>query len=207
MSALCFHAASAVNFWTQMAQGVAAGDDVPLDRPGDDGLGPWLADTFDRLLPALAAVDPASPIGWSFTDDASAGFAQRRIVHELTVHGWDAANAAGIEDVIDPDVVLDGIDEYLEVWMASVFGDRTGAIQTVHLHATDTQGSAGEWHVSVGDDQLTVTHEHAKGDVAVRGPALDLLLLMWGRLPSDAPQLEVFGDPEDLATFLARVAA
>ena len=34
--------------------------------------------------------------------------------------------------------------------------------------------------------------EHAKGDVAARGSASDLLLFLWGRVPADA--LEVFGD-------------
>ncbi len=31
------------------------------------------------------------------------------------------------------------------------------------------------------DGVLTVTHEHAKGDAAARGPAQDLLLYLWGR--------------------------
>jgi hypothetical protein len=37
-----------------------------------------------------------------------------------------------------------------------------------------------------------VTREHAKGDVAVRGTASDLLLFLWGRLPGE--RLEVLGD-------------
>jgi predicted lipid carrier protein YhbT len=37
-----------------------------------------------------------------------------------------------------------------------------------------------------------VRREHAKGDVAVRAPASDLLLFLWGRIPPD--RLEVMGD-------------
>ena len=41
-------------------------------------------------------------------------------------------------------------------------------------------------------DGLVVTREHAKGDVAARGTASDLLLLVWGRITPDA--VDVFGD-------------
>ena len=39
---------------------------------------------------------------------------------------------------------------------------------------------------------VNVVNEHAKGDVAARGAASDLLLMMWGRVP--VTQVEVFGD-------------
>ena len=39
---------------------------------------------------------------------------------------------------------------------------------------------------------VTVVNEHAKGDVAARGAASDLLLMMWGRVP--VAQVDVFGD-------------
>ena len=44
-----------------------------------------------------------------------------------------------------------------------------------------------------------MTAEHAKGDVAARGTASDLLLFLWGRVPADT--LEVFGDADLLARF------
>jgi predicted lipid carrier protein YhbT len=66
----------------------------------------------------------------------------------------------------------------------------------VHLHCTDTEG---EWVVARRDGALTVTPEHAKGDVAARGGASELLLFLWGRTPADA--LEVFGDADLLARF------
>ena len=39
---------------------------------------------------------------------------------------------------------------------------------------------------------MHVTREHAKGDVAVRGPASDLLLVVYGRKPAE--EIDVFGD-------------
>ena len=50
------------------------------------------------------------------------------------------------------------------------------------------------------DDHLVVGHEHAKGDVAARGTASDLALLVWGRR---RPSVEVFGDEAALDAWLA----
>ena len=59
----------------------------------------------------------------------------------------------------------------------------------MHLHATDVEG---EWLVSFRPaDGMSVEAGHAKGDAAVRGPAGELLLWLWGRLPLDG--FEVFG--------------
>ena len=41
-------------------------------------------------------------------------------------------------------------------------------------------------------DGVLVTREHAKGDVAMRAPASDLLLFLYGRV--DRSAAEVFGD-------------
>ena len=51
-----------------------------------------------------------------------------------------------------------------------------------------------------GSGGLTVTREHAKGDVAVRGPAVNILRYMWGR---ERENVDVFGD-EGLADAWAR---
>jgi hypothetical protein len=54
-----------------------------------------------------------------------------------------------------------------------------------------------------GDD-LVVTREHAKGDVAARGSASDLLRFLWGRAGAD--RLEVFGDDATLARFRDQIS-
>jgi predicted lipid carrier protein YhbT len=76
---------------------------------------------------------------------------------------------------------------------------------SVHLHSTDADG---EWVVTEPDpsSRLAVTHEHAKGDAAVRGSASDLLLLLWRRLNLDdhAERFEVFGDRAVVDRLLAR---
>ena len=41
-----------------------------------------------------------------------------------------------------------------------------------------------------------LTREHAKADLAVRGPAEALLLMMWGRVDPAAANVEVLGDTD-----------
>jgi hypothetical protein len=72
---------------------------------------------------------------------------------------------------------------------------------TLHLHATDVEG---EWLVRLGEDGVTFTLGHAKGDVALRGTAEDLLLWCWNRVPVDE-RFEVFGDASLLEAWRATV--
>jgi uncharacterized protein (TIGR03083 family) len=149
------------------------------------------------LVAALSAISPDTPV-WTFSStDRTAAFWQRRRAQETAVHRVDAESAAGTPTPIDTTLAADGIDEFLTVFLprlADNFGDVGEA--TVHLHCTDVEG---EWLVARRDGVLTVTAEHAKGDVAARGRASDLLLFLWGRTPADA--LEVFGDADLLARF------
>jgi uncharacterized protein (TIGR03083 family) len=135
---------------------------------------------------------------WTFSStNRTASFWQRRRAQETSVHRYDAETAAGTPTPLDATLAVDGIDEYLTVFLprlADNFGDVGDA--TVHVHCTDVEG---EWLIARRDGELTVTAEHAKGDVAVRGSASDLLLFLWGRVPADA--LEVFGDADLLARF------
>jgi hypothetical protein len=112
---------------------------------------------------------------------------------ETALHRFDAEGAHGDGRPIDTDLALVAIDELFEVLLPSrgTSGlDRSG--ETLHLHATDVEAGQGEWLITLGADGVAVEHVHAKGDVAVRGTASDLLLLLWNRVPAD--RFEVFGD-------------
>jgi uncharacterized protein (TIGR03083 family) len=149
------------------------------------------------LVAALSSISPDTPV-WTFSaTDRTAAFWQRRRAQETAVHRFDAETAAGTPTPIATTLAVDGIDEFLAVFLprlADNFGEVGDA--TVHLHCTDVDG---EWLVARRDGVLTVTAEHAKGDVAARGTASDLLLFLWGRVPTD--ELEVFGDADLLARF------
>lgn len=58
------------------------------------------------------------------------------------------------------------------------------------------RGGSGGWDIE---------RRHAKGAFAARGPAADLLLLLWGRRPASA--LQIFGDEVVLEGVLGAVRA
>ena len=136
------------------------------------------------------------------------------MAHETAVHRADAEIATGRAPVIDADIAADGIDEWLalgnqhsEDMLDSGQDSRLGALadgQVLHLHATDERlGGAGEWLIQRAGDRITVQHGHGKGDVAVRGPASALMLVLVRRLsPEDTP-VQVIGDRAVLERWLA----
>jgi uncharacterized protein (TIGR03083 family) len=159
----------------------------PAERPA------WVRAGAEAFAAALAVADPDAPI-WTFSvagpDAGRVAFWQRRQAHEAAVHRYDAQAAAGRPSGIDADLAADGIDELLTVLAPYAFADRLlGNGETIHLHCTDRDG---EWVLRLGESGLEVERAHAKSDVAVRGPASDLLLLVHNRRGLDG--LEVFGD-------------
>src|SRR6266704_1798496 len=73
--------------------------------------------------------------------------------------------------------------------------DLCGDGQSLHFHATDPGLSgAGEWLVTRTPSGVTVVRGHGKADVALRGPAASLLLVLTRRLPPSAPGIEVLGE-------------
>jgi hypothetical protein len=63
----------------------------------------------------------------------------------------------------------------------------------VHIHCTDPElETGGEWLITMTEGKATVSREHTKGDCALRGPASNLLLALWGRLPLES--VELLGD-------------
>jgi uncharacterized protein (TIGR03083 family) len=124
-------------------------------------------------------------------------FFPRRATQETAVHRWDADFHP-----VDAALAVDGVDELLELFAPFLGGDRLGgAAGTIHLHATDTDG---EWLVRLGRSGIQFEHGHAKGDVALRGTASDLLLWAWNRVPVD-DRFEVFGDPDLLEVWRTTV--
>jgi uncharacterized protein (TIGR03083 family) len=165
-----------------------------------------LASGAAPLLSALREAGPDAPV-WAWAAGGSgSGWWARRILHETTVHRADAELTLGIEPEFDPAAAADGVDEFL---VNAPLGGRPSqrltelpAGRTIHLHATDEGlGPAGEWLISLGDGGYEWTHGHAKGGVAVRGPAGLLLLLVYGRVRPDDERLEVFGAAGLLATW------
>lgn len=197
------------NVW-QLATANILAPTAEMARPADpfpkgvaassEEISEFLSRSRVRMLEALADADPTAP-SWSFaSDNQTTGFWQRRLAHETAMHRWDAEMTGGSASPIDAALASDGIDEYTTVGLlwSSSRPDRTYPSSSLHLHCTDVEG---EWML-VGNDagDVTVTREHAKGDAAVRGPANDLLLWIWGR---PGAVVDIFGDADVASTWRA----
>src|ERR1700730_1821150 len=129
------------------------------------------------------------------------------MAREPAGHRADAERAAGREPAFAPDIAADGIDEWLGSLSGPIPGDQRlralphGAV--LHVHARDDGlAGGGEWRVRRDGSELTVEHGHGKGDVALRGPAARLLLVLLRRIPPDDPQDQVMGNAAVLRSWL-----
>jgi uncharacterized protein (TIGR03083 family) len=201
------------NRWA--AQIVADRRDEPLDprevpegKPPEDidGAIDWLNAGVQLILDSVDAAGAHTAV-WTFLGPRPARWWVRRRLHEATVHRADAAIAVGADYQLAPELAADGLDEWLERVAIEVSAESSplDAGKTLHLHATDDGlGSAGEWTITGTDDGITWSHEHGKGDAALRGSAKDLLLAVVRRQTAAEGGLEVFGDTAVWDGWLAR---
>jgi uncharacterized protein (TIGR03083 family) len=152
----------------------------------------WYADGLEPMRRALDGVDLDVAVK-TWAGDQPRRWWLRRLAHETAVHRWDASAATNPTDVtpVEGDLAIDGIDELFEFFLPLFAEKLAGPDATMHLHATDDDG---EWMVTFSATGIDVAREHDKGDVAVRAPASELLLLLWNRRRPDDLGGEVFGD-------------
>jgi uncharacterized protein (TIGR03083 family) len=167
--------------------------------------GPWLNAGADQVIEAVTAAG-SDPV-WTMTGMRPASFWARRRAHEAAVHLADAQLAAGRDVDLAPDDAADAVDEWLALIAAgdpARMQELRGDGQSLHFHATDPGLSAGtgEWMVTRTPSGLTVARGHGKADVAVRGPAASLLLVLTRRLPPSDPAIEIFGEQALLSHWL-----
>jgi uncharacterized protein (TIGR03083 family) len=198
--------------WTETVVRTRAQEEVPWDQvPGREGpagtgdaaaLREWLAQTGAAIEGTLREAGPDARV-WAWTGEPTAGFWARRMTHELVVHGADAALAAGLPlPAVPAEVAADAVDELLEIvrFVQRAIPDGPGNDlrapgRTIHLHATDTPAELNaEWLIEAAEDGVVWRRGHEKAAVALRGPVVSVLLAFYGRLPLDAPELQVLGD-------------
>lgn len=185
---------------------------VALDSPSADGManvvaavekperGPQVLDDYREsvaaMLDAYSRVDLAKRVP-TWAGEGTADYWIRRQLHEVAVHRFDAQNAVHARGGPEPAAVdhagaADGIAEWAEAFLTRVPLDRVPRLagRTVHLHTDDDTGL--ELFLDFGGDEVTVSREHRKGDVALRGSAENLFLAVWRRRPLDV--LDIVGD-------------
>lgn len=178
-----------------IAEGIMAppAEDAFVSLPRDEAL----FDAFDEILATICqTLDTCDPNGpsWNFSGENFVNsFWMRRMAHEIEIHRWDAQNAAGLMiDAFDDTSAVDGIDELLTVLMPILSAVKNPELSSsFHLHCTD---ASGEWLTTFVNGKPVTIREHAKGDLAVRGPASGLYAWAWNRGPILANGLDTAGD-------------
>ncbi len=170
----------------------------------DPALGDWLVQGAHELADVLEKADLDAPM-WTMGPPRTARFWLRRQAIEVLLHRWDCESATlPRPNPLGSDLAADGVGEFVEVLAPRQHrrSGLTGAGETYHFHRTD---GPGEWFMRFGVEGLEVSAEHAKADVALRGSAADLLLVLWRRRPAEA--VEVFGDHAALGRWYQLVPA
>jgi uncharacterized protein (TIGR03083 family) len=184
-------------------------DPTHFDEHDAAALVEWVVAGANHLATTLREAGPNVAVPGPLPDTTST-FAARRMTHETAMHRADAVLALGQQYELDNDVAVDAIDEWLELgslpmhfdvhpWMRELLAPG----RTLHLHATDTEA---EWVVDLTGDAITWRRSHEKAPVAVRGPVVELLLLIYKRRPADSGRVEIIGDEELLDFWLERVS-
>jgi uncharacterized protein (TIGR03083 family) len=159
----------------------------------------WGRSQADRMISLLEQNDDMTTV-WTWSPPhQTVGFVRRHQVQEAAVHRWDIQNAAkqSSPDPVDAEVASDSIDELLAVSLPWSINDKKPLPGRVHIHCLDTEG---EWSIQPNGHVEPI---HAKGDVALRGTASDLLLASFKRVGID--NLEVIGDEALAREFIERI--
>ena len=135
------------------------------------------------------------------------GWMQRRMAHEIgDAQLGRRATRSGTAEPIATEIAVDGIDEFLDVFVAARGERIDGPVETIHVHVTDGDG---EWLLTVGEGSTSLARDPRQGRRRRPRPGL-------GSRPAgpvvatDAPTgVEIIGDaqPCSIASLAAATMA
>jgi len=180
---------------------------APADKPLPTALIQWFEEGAAELEEVFKQAEPEAPVwNWFGSGMSKAGAFQQQMAIETAIHRCDAQSVQSEQQPtpINGELARDGIDllfGFLPM-LRKRLKEPVGQGELYHFHRTD---GPGEWLLGFNGDEVTVKQEHAKGDVAIRGTASDLLLFLWRRIPAE--RLEVFGDSNLIKRYFELVPA
>jgi uncharacterized protein (TIGR03083 family) len=190
---LVAHLGSVQRFWSVVVHAGAAGNAPAREAIGDTephgDLADWFGESTRMLLAALREVGPDAECWtwWSRSDaPQTAGAVARHQVHEAAVHAFDAQEAIGKPGPIPATVAVDGVAEFLLVTLGAegpwphrparvLFAADEGPSWTV-----DLTPAGAKLDPAPSGDPVTTVH----------GPASDMVLALFGRLPLERLRIE-----------------
>ncbi|MFI9787618.1 maleylpyruvate isomerase family mycothiol-dependent enzyme [Kitasatospora sp. NPDC051984] len=156
---------------------------------GREALVGWLAESTELLLDALREAGPGRVCwGWwgkSQTPLTSRAVARRQL-HEITVHTWDAQFTIGAAEPLPAEVAVDTVEEFLST-VCTTTEAWPHEPATADYHATE--GRSWRNQVSADGAVLVPVPADATGTATAEGPASDMALMLYGRLPLESVKL------------------
>jgi uncharacterized protein (TIGR03083 family) len=189
--------------------------EMPAPPADPDEWPTWLANSARRAASACSDEALDAPVFNAAGDERSGTrFWLASLLTEAVVHGFDAANAAGRPDGIDPDIAATLIGNHLTMLTSPTWEMRRpdsahalrGTGQTLLWLATDTDDA---WLVERRPAGATWRPARPPADVTVTGPARELLLTLTRRLPltsADATTIRIDGDARLAQHWLSHTA-
>jgi uncharacterized protein (TIGR03083 family) len=156
----------------------------------------WFRSGTRSLLEQLRSVTSADKCWSWYATDSTVGWWARRMAHEAVVHRCDTDTAQLRNFSIDSEVAADGVDEYLDVFVASTRATHNAPSgPTVEFRCSDRND---RWWLALSDrGQRNVSRGPGDASVHVSAPAQQLLLMLWGRVPwSNRGEVAISGDAE-----------
>ncbi|RJO72273.1 maleylpyruvate isomerase family mycothiol-dependent enzyme [Nocardia panacis] len=188
--------------------GTIGGPPDPLDaEPGSpEQWTQWVLAASEELIAAVQQHGPQDP-AVSILGSRPAAFWVRRMMHDVSIHCFDAARTAAIPYEIPADYAADGIAELLELFtdpqvrvVRPDLAALNGSGETIGLRPLSGDG----WLITRTADGPVYERKDGPADVTLAGSPGDLLLALAQRLPLDDDSLTCTGDREVLEQWLAR---
>jgi len=158
----------------------------------------WSRSGTASLVEQLSSA-PTGDECWSwFEPGRRVGWWARRMALEALVHRADTDAAQGRAPSIPSAAAADGIDEFLDVFVAASRATHDApAGPTMSFECSD---QVDRWWLDLsGRGKRIVGREQRDASVRIRGTAEQLLLVVWGRVSaSDAAGVEISGDARAL---------
>jgi uncharacterized protein (TIGR03083 family) len=180
-------------------------DHPPSHRPR--AVARWYAGKAEDLYQVLRVADGDEEC-WTFSSaHHTEAFWPRRQTHETMVHLVDLHQASESTPEVPAVLAADGIAEVLEVFLPRMHerGRPADLTATTLIHATDTDDT---WLLGPSAERPPDVHRVEGTDLVERGadllagPAADLMLILWKRLPVDHAGVSLDGDRDRLLAFL-----
>ncbi|MER5867364.1 maleylpyruvate isomerase family mycothiol-dependent enzyme [Kitasatospora sp. NPDC002040] len=170
---------------------------APTAPRDPEALDAWLAESAGLMLDALRAAGPNRGC-WTWWGRSQApetsGAVARHQVQELAVHTYDVQLTRGAAQPLPTEIAVEGVDEFLTTVSATTV-PWPFKPATIDLHSTEGRS----WRLTLNADGIrsdALAADAEPGDLAIRGPASELVLYCYDRIPLD--RLETTGTTEPM---------